>query len=102
MAHAQSDRHGHDVALTGLPRSGTTLTCHLLNKLPDAVALSEPMRVEKLAQLPDRAAACEESAAFFAEMRRSIAETGTAWSRQIGGAVPDNTVQEKLSKTGLR
>jgi hypothetical protein len=91
-----------DVILTGPPRSGTTLTCHLLNKLADVVALSEPMRVEKLAKLPDRAAACEEIAAFFAEMRRSIAETGTAWSRQIGGAVPDNTVQGRLSKTGLR
>jgi hypothetical protein len=34
----------NDVVLTGLPRSGTTLTCHLLNKLPDTVALHEPMQ----------------------------------------------------------
>jgi hypothetical protein len=32
-----------NVVLTGLPRSGTTLVCRLLNKLPDTVALHEPL-----------------------------------------------------------
>jgi hypothetical protein len=31
------------VIITGLPRSGTTLTCELLNRLDDTVALDEPM-----------------------------------------------------------
>ncbi len=31
-----------DILLTGLPRSGITSACHLLNHLPDAVALFEP------------------------------------------------------------
>lgn len=91
-----------DVVLTGLPRSGTTLTCHLLNKLLDVVALSEPMRVEKLATLPDRSAVCDEIGRFFADSRRSIAETGMAQSRHVGGAVPDNTVRGKVVAGGLR
>jgi hypothetical protein len=32
-----------NIVSTGLPRSGTTLTCHLLNKLPNTVALHEPI-----------------------------------------------------------
>ena len=30
-----------NIVLTGLPRSGTTLACRLLNLLPDTVALHE-------------------------------------------------------------
>src|SRR5689334_16285425 len=41
-----------DVLVTGLPRSGTTLTCHLLQKLPDTVALHEPMDFHKFS--PER------------------------------------------------
>ena len=33
----------HDVLLTGIPRSGTTLTCSLLNRLPQVLALVETM-----------------------------------------------------------
>lgn len=32
-----------NIVLTGPGRSGTTLTCYLLNMLPDTVALSEPI-----------------------------------------------------------
>jgi hypothetical protein len=35
--------HGNDVVITGPHRSGTTLVCELLNLVPDAVALDEPM-----------------------------------------------------------
>ena len=81
-----------NVALTGLPRSGTTLVCHLLNKLPDVVALNEPMRVDKLATLPDRDAMCESISDFFRESRASISNSGTAYSRHVDGSVPDNVV----------
>ncbi len=33
----------HNIVLTGPGRSGTTLTCHLLNKLPDTMALAKPL-----------------------------------------------------------
>lgn len=37
----------NDIILTGVPRSGTTLACLLLSKLPDVVALNEPMRTAR-------------------------------------------------------
>ena len=40
--------NGRNVILAGIPRSGTTLVVRLLNELPDAVALHEPMQVSKL------------------------------------------------------
>ena len=43
-----------NIVLTGPGRSGTTLTCFLLNKLPDTVALSEPIAPGKYAnRMPD-------------------------------------------------
>jgi len=33
----------HNIILKEIPRSGTTLVCHLINKLPNFVALHEPM-----------------------------------------------------------
>lgn len=95
MAHAQSDRHGHDVILTGLPRSGTTLTCHLLNKLADTVALHEPMDVVALGRTAGAAAACDEVARFLADTRHSLLTTGTAVSKHAAGQVPANSVGDK-------
>jgi len=40
-----------DIILTGIARSGTTLTCALLNKLPQTVALHEPMNPAELVGL---------------------------------------------------
>ena len=47
-----------DIILTGIARSGTTLSCSLLNKLPQCVALHEPMNPAELVDLllPGRAA----------------------------------------------
>src|ERR1700679_3353065 len=71
---ARSD--GRDVPttlLTGLPRSGTTLVCALLNRLPDTVALSEP-RI--LALHGDRERALWEIDAFLAMTREAALITG--------------------------
>src|SRR5262249_28843698 len=91
-----------DVALTGPPRSGTTLVCHLLNKLPGAVALNEPMKVSEFPKLPDRWAMCDAIQAFFAESRRSLLESGSAYSRHVSGKVPDNVVGAGRAPGGLR
>lgn len=45
-----------NVVLTGLPRSGTTLACRLLNLLPDTVALHEPIAPGRFAGLADEQA----------------------------------------------
>lgn len=84
-----------NVVLTGPGRSGTTLTCHLLNKLPDMLALSEPIPPGKFAHLlPDHEAVCDEIERFYRRMRRTALDKGTVLSKHVGGVVPDNTKGE--------
>src|SRR5262245_2561552 len=47
---AMDDRN---VLVAGIPRSGTTLTCHLLNSLPDIVALHEPIGEELMGDMSE-------------------------------------------------
>ena len=79
-----------DIVLTGIPRSGTTLACHLLNKCSNTVALHEPMPVWEFKGLPaeDRLLKVEE---FFSSQRRSLVETGTGLSKINAGSVPTNS-----------
>ena len=93
---------GRDVLLMGLPRSGTTLTCHLLNKVEDTVALHEPMEVRRFASLEGDAAVCAHIAEFFSSTRSSLREHGTALSKHDGGRVPDNPVRNEYADTGAR
>ena len=77
------------IALTGLPRSGSTLCCHLVNSATQAVALFEPMQVHTLAA-DDRPQAVGQVLAYFDQMYASLLEDGTAETRHRGGKVPDN------------
>lgn len=78
-----------NVILTGPPRSGTTLTCHLLNKVPNVVALHEPVQLHEMVGLDD-----EQIVAYldgwFVETRHGIEQTGSAPSKVENGKVPDN------------
>jgi hypothetical protein len=85
-----AERPPGNVILTGVPRSGTTLTCHLLNKVPNTIALHEPMQVEGLADLPGFDAAADAIQAFFASSRASLLARRTAISKHAGGRVPDD------------
>jgi hypothetical protein len=79
-----------NVLITGTPRSGTTLVCSLLNKLPDIVALHEPMNVfEFVGRGTDEIVQMVEQ--FCAESRQSLHETGSAISKHVGGKVRDNS-----------
>ena len=81
-----------NIILTGLPRSGTTLTCHLLNKVPNTVALHEPINVFQWASLPYpfHEVICKDIDRFYGEMRRTLLDNGTAISGHVRGKVPDN------------
>lgn len=78
-----------DILITGLPRSGTTLTCHLLNKIDDCVALHEPMIPNSLAGLGEETI-IDRIKAFLELQRRQILELGTATSKAANGMVPTN------------
>ncbi|WP_162404132.1 hypothetical protein [Pseudoxanthomonas jiangsuensis] len=88
------------LALTGVPRSGTTLCCHLLGQAAGTVALFEPMEVQKLPR--GREAALEAVAAFYAQSRVSLEGDGSAWSQQVDGRVPDNPFSSQRGSDGQR
>src|SRR5205085_10069151 len=85
-----------NVLITGTPRSGTTLVCSLLNKLPDTVALHEPMNVfEFVGQSGEDVAKMIEN--FCAEARKSLHEHKFAVSKHVGGKVRDNSAVVDLA-----
>jgi ribosome-associated protein YbcJ (S4-like RNA binding protein) len=94
-------RNPNDIIITGIPRSGTTLTCHLLNKLPGVVALHEPMHPPKFFGAPFDEIITEIKR-FFDAQRDSILNNGTAISKSVSGAVPDNPVGKVDERTGKR
>ncbi len=87
-----NENNRHNILLTGTPRGGTTLSCHLLNKLPDTVALHEPLQWQALSAGADHAVVCREIDTFIQETRGSLLQTGSAVSQQQNGRVPDNPV----------
>jgi hypothetical protein len=91
-----------DIILTGIARSGTTLTCFLLNKLPQAVALHEPMNPADLVGLGYPEQYLERVTAFFSTQRSSLLEAGTAISKARDGRVPENPFGVAVGESGLR
>ena len=91
-----------NIVLTGLPRSGTTLTCHLLNKLPDTVALHEPIAPGKFADLEGEDAILDGVERFFQRMRRMALDRGEILSKHVDGEIPANSYRQVKSESGLR
>lgn len=80
-----------NIILTGIPRSGTTLTCHLLNQAPNTIALHEPYNpYHYLPAGVSDAALVDEIDRFFAQTRQELLNTGLARSKQLNGQIPDN------------
>nr|CAA6829796.1 MAG: Unknown protein [uncultured Thiotrichaceae bacterium] len=90
-----------NIILTGIPRSGTTLTCYLLNKIDDTVALVEPLNPQEFATLSDSEFIISLDS-FFEAQRDSILLKKIASSRGVGGKVTDNVVSKPDQKTGRR
>jgi hypothetical protein len=91
-----------NVLITGASRSGTTLTCHLLNTLPGVLALAEPMRGEEFAPLADHEAVCHDITRFFDSQRLSVHERQRANSKLVDGTVPDNLFGASRTAEGFR
>jgi hypothetical protein len=90
-----------DVVLTGVPRSGTTLSCYLLNKLPNVVALNEPIAPMSMAGL-ETGIVTDRIQEFFSTQRRLILESGIAASMSVNGAIPDNPMGVRDEVSGRR
>jgi hypothetical protein len=119
-----------NVLVTGLPRSGTTLACELLNLVPDVVALDEPMnrlmltgdttraaphrrrtgrlpwRVARGAgqarPRPDADLVADNVGRFLEGTRASITDRGTALTRHVEGRVLGSKVADEYDEGGLR
>ena len=89
-----------NLALTGVPRSGTTLCCHLLGQARATVALFEPMEVAALPS--ERGPALDRIEDSYAQSRASLLADGTAWSQQVDGRVPDNPFSSRRDAHGQR
>ena len=101
-SHRSAAPAAHDILITGLPRAGTTLLVHLLDKLPDVVALDEPMDARSFMAGKSAAAMVEDVAEFVRAQRRSIAERRVAITYHTGGKVPDNSVGTARDAAGKR
>lgn len=93
---------GVDALLTGIPRSGTTLCCRLLNELPGVLALDEPLDPRRLIDAPDAVTLRGEVTRFIARTRRSVQLSGVAKTRHVRGKVPDNHVADEFDARGDR
>ena len=85
--------------LTGLPRSGTTLSCALLNRLPNVVALSEPLTFGGLDTAPEALATI---AGFLEGVREAALKDGVAPTKSDGDWRSDNYMEPPRSEGGLR
>ncbi len=75
------------------------MTCHLLNKLADTVALHEPIATRGLAEAGDREGACREVRQFFEETRAAALKESRIYTKHREGEVPDNGVVRKEGLT---
>lgn len=91
-----------NVLITGTPRSGTTLLCSLLNKVPDTVALHEPMNVWEFPKCKDANAMADVIEHFCTETRTSLREHGFAMSKHVKGHIPDNVAADQVNRSGTR
>ena len=83
-----------NIVLTGPGRSGTTLTCHLLNKLPNTVALAEPLtpgRFEE--QMPDimKKPSATSWKRLLADAPQSPSTRAWCLANTSAASAPDNT-----------
>ncbi len=91
-----------NVLITGIPRSGTTLVCSLLNKVPEVVALHEPMDVWEFSKCRDAAALAETIKNFCVDARESLREHGFAISKHVSGEIRDNAAGDQVDQGGTR
>lgn len=91
-----------NIILTGIPRSGTSLTCRLLSQIDNVVALQEPMDVSAFGKMNSFGEIKLTIDNFFHEMRVSALERGVVISRHLDGRQPDNYFPSPSNTPGLR
>ena len=81
------------ILITGIPRSGTTLCCHLLNRVPNTIALHEPIPGQSLMNLSANEAVKAINDFSDYSREQALAESKVQ-TKQSGGKIPSNPVKE--------
>lgn len=87
--------------ITGVPRSGTTLCCNLLNKCNNAVALHEPINPSSL-KSSHPSAAIDEISSQIKGIIKALASSRSIEHGDKAGIHLDNPISLEKSKEGLR
>ena len=87
--------------ITGIPRSGTTLCCNLLNKCNNVVALHEPIDPLKLSS-NDAHQAVNEVCEQVKNIRCSLEANKAIEHGDKAGVEIDNPIGQELDENGLR
>lgn len=90
-----------NLLLAGIPRSGTTLACALLNRLPEVAALPEPMDVGLFVARPSPLDWINVLDEYFAATRASILARGSAVAK-LGAAGSEDNYFIPAPEAGLR
>ncbi len=90
-----------NIILAGVPRSGSTLVCHLLGKLSNTIALHEPLEPLKI-KVNSNQEYIKFISRFINQQREMILEQGYAISKSAKGKIPDNHIGGLDRKTGKR
>lgn len=82
------------VLITGVPRSGTTLCCSVLNQHKNTVALHEPIPASRFVDVYEPDDAVMEIRKFSLETYKKIKSSHIAPTKQKDGTLPTNPVEE--------
>jgi hypothetical protein len=86
---------GRDVILTGIPRSGTTLSCKILLSVENQIALNEPIAGELFRKGKPPLKVIQQC---FSQYRKSLLKKGTAPARTKQGQITDNAYSKGQKK----
>jgi len=90
------------ILLSGIPRSGSTLCCHLLNNYENTLALHEPMDISQFKAENGPLQACRQVADFAFQSRKSVLYDARVISKHQQGVIPDNPVSSLAEDHALR
>ncbi len=82
----------NNIILTGIPRSGTTLSCSILNKYHNTIALMEPMNPFDLND--KNMYAIEAINNFMFESRKKVFYENKIITKHIDGIIPTNPIED--------
>lgn len=82
----------------GVPRSGSTLSCSILNKYINTLALLEPMEPSKIDSKLGKYKAVKYINDFIIDTRNDVLNFSRVQTRHKDGVIPTNPLSNKLSK----